>query len=90
MGLREDLCPFPQPQFDTREVPVTMETSKPILFDGGPSEPRTLEEVVGQAVGAGSVCWEHMDGTGVFQARRAKQIVEEAVGWIRTNAFPPS
>ena len=31
-------------------------------------------EAVFQALGAASVCWEDMSGTGVFQSERAKQI----------------
>lgn len=55
-----------------------------ILFDGV-NNPETLEEVIGQAVGAGSVCWESMEGTGVFKDDVARQIVEEVVEWINAN-----
>jgi hypothetical protein len=41
-----------------------------------------LEEAVFQALGAASVCWESMEGTGVFQSDRAKQIGEELLGII--------
>lgn len=37
-------------------------------------EPLTLAEAVGQAVGAASVCWEDMTGTGVFDEARAREI----------------
>lgn len=53
-----------------------------IIFDGGPQQPETLEEVVVQAVGAGSACWEHLDRAGVFQSERAKAIAEEVIDWI--------
>jgi hypothetical protein len=36
-----------------------------------------IEEFIGQAVGAASMCWENPEGAGVFDADRAKQIVEE-------------
>lgn len=43
----------------------------------------TLETAVFEALGAASVCWENMSGTGVFQSDRAKQIGEELVEFIR-------
>lgn len=36
----------------------------------------SLEAAVFQAVGAASVCWESMEGTGVFQDDRARAIAE--------------
>ena len=53
-----------------------------ILFDGQPGEPKTLEEVIGQAIGAGSVCWETLADAGEFQSMRAAAIANEAVAWI--------
>ena len=44
---------------------------------------KTIEEVVGLAVGAGSACWEHMEGTGVFQSEAASQVVDAASARIR-------
>lgn len=38
-----------------------------------------IEEFIGQAVGAASVCWENPGGAGVFDADRAKQITEEVL-----------
>jgi hypothetical protein len=43
----------------------------------------TVEEVLGLAVGAGSVCWEHLEGTGVFQSEAATDIVDKACTRIR-------
>lgn len=34
----------------------------------------SLESAIYQALGAASMCWERMDGTGVFQSNRAKEI----------------
>ena len=56
-----------------------------ILFDGNRGEPTNLREVVGQAIGAGSVCWESMAGTGVFESERARDIAHEAVSWIEDH-----
>lgn len=43
----------------------------------------TLEAVVFQAIGAGSVCWESLEGTGVFQDGQAREVGEAAVARIR-------
>lgn len=43
----------------------------------------SLEEAVGQAIGAGSMCWEHVDRAGVFQSDQAKIIVDELVRFIK-------
>lgn len=45
-----------------------------------------LEEAVFIALGFASVCWEPMDGTGVFEAEKAKQAGEELLGVIRQYA----
>ena len=42
----------------------------------------TLQEAVFQALGAASVCWDDMSGTGVFQSDRAKQIGDELMVFI--------
>lgn len=57
-----------------------------ILFDGV-NNPTTIEEVVGQAVGAASVCWESMEGTGVFDDARARQIVEDVLMFIKGYTY---
>lgn len=36
-----------------------------------------IEEFVGQAIGAASVCWENPGGAGVFDSTRAAQIADE-------------
>lgn len=46
-----------------------------------------LEEVIGNAVGAASTCWEHLENTGVFDGERASQIVDETVANIRKKLF---
>lgn len=52
-----------------------------ILEDSKPAE-LTLAGLIGQAVGAASVCWEDMSGTGVFQDQQAREIVDVVVEWI--------
>jgi hypothetical protein len=36
-----------------------------------------IEEFIGQAIGAASMCWEKPEGAGEFDSTRAAQIVEE-------------
>jgi hypothetical protein len=43
----------------------------------------TIDEVLGLAVGAGSICWGHMEDTGVFQDQLAGEVVEKAAARVR-------
>lgn len=45
-----------------------------------------LESAVFQALGAASVCWESMEGTGIFQSDRAKEIGEALLEVIRAQS----
>lgn len=64
--------------------------TNPILFRGEPTDPKDLRDVVGQAMGAASSCWENLGGTGLFQADRAAAILTEAMEWINANFEPVS
>lgn len=44
-----------------------------------------LESAVFQALGAASTCWEHMEGTGIFESGRAKEIGDTLVAAIRSG-----
>jgi hypothetical protein len=46
----------------------------------------SVEEIVFQAVGAASVCWEEAP-TSVFDSTQAKQVAEDALAEIRRRAF---
>ena len=52
------------------------------IFDGSESEPKTLDGVIGQAIGAGSACWDNLVGAGKFESEKALAIVNEVVAWI--------
>lgn len=54
------------------------------LFDGE-NPPKDLEEVIFQALGAASTCWEDMSGTGVFDSNRAKSLGDDVIHWIRNH-----
>lgn len=58
-----------------------------IIFDSTPDgrDPETLEEVIFTALGAASACWESLEGTGIFQSDRAKEIGDEVVEWINSR-----
>ena len=58
---------------------------EPILT-GPPVE--DLESAIARAVGASSVCWTAMDGTGVFWSERAVAIVAELLAWIEERYTP--
>lgn len=47
----------------------------------------TAEEVVFQAIGAGSMCWENVRAAGVFDSDEAKRIGNDAVA--RLNELDP-
>lgn len=44
-----------------------------------------IETAVFEALGAASVCWESMEGTGVFNSTRCKQIGDELVEYFRSK-----
>jgi hypothetical protein len=43
------------------------------------ADAQTAREVIYQAIGAGSVCWENLSNTGTFQSEKAFQIGKEAI-----------
>lgn len=45
---------------------------------------KTIEEVVFQAMGFASICWDNMEGTGEFDSTSAKECGEAAVERIKT------
>lgn len=59
-------------------------------FDFTPEHDGSLpiETAVFQAIGAASVCWESMSGTGVFDSDRAKQIGERLLEVIAEQQQP--
>lgn len=48
---------------------------------------KSMDEAVHLAVGAASVCWESMEGTGVFQDDRAREIAEALLERIKDLAY---
>lgn len=50
--------------------------------------PKSLEEAVYQSIGAASVCWESMEGTGVFDSVGAKKIGDELIAFILDRFTP--
>lgn len=49
---------------------------------------KNLWEAVYQSVGAASVCWENMSGTGVFQESDARDVAENLIEWVRARLDP--
>lgn len=42
----------------------------------------SLEQAVGETLGAASVCWERIEDAGIFQSDQAKVLVDVLVDWI--------
>lgn len=49
-------------------------------------EPFTMRDAVFQAIGGASACWEHLEGAGIFDSDRAKQIAETLLEYIENTA----
>lgn len=45
-----------------------------------------LSRMVHEAVGAASTCWENLEGTGVFQDDRAREVAERLLNQIHSLA----
>lgn len=57
----------------------------PTAPSDGTLEDVTLSEWIGQALGAASTCWEHIDQAGVFDSTRAAEIADALhahVQWV--------
>lgn len=50
--------------------------------------PESLSQAVHEAVGAASVCWENMSGTGVFDDTRAREVAQGLLDYINENYAP--
>jgi hypothetical protein len=50
--------------------------------DANDTEPADLTSAVLQAVGAASVCWATMDGTGVFDEQRALEVAYGLIDYL--------
>lgn len=52
------------------------------------SRAETVEEVVFQAIGAGSVCWENPNGAGEFDSTLARAVGDDAMARLRELGVP--
>jgi len=52
-------------------------------------EAYTLESLVQQAIGAASMCWEHVDRAGVFQEGQAREISDALLAKLRAGMPDP-
>jgi hypothetical protein len=73
MRLRRGIEDVPLPETE-REI-----TGERILPEYGKIGVKELREIVGQGLGAASMCWAAPERAGVFQSRRAAQILEEVM-----------
>lgn len=44
-----------------------------------PSENPEVQRIIGEAIGAGSMCWESMSGTGMFQSDQARAVLDNTL-----------
>lgn len=44
---------------------------------------KELEEKIGQLVGAASMCWSNVEGAGVYNSDKAKEIFEEILRAVK-------
>lgn len=78
----------PGDQLNPNDGGKTMQLNDEILqhaIDDAPTLEGKINVIVGMAVGAGSMCWENMSGTGVFQSDQAKLIADQASEAIKTE-----
>jgi len=59
------------------------EPRKPFAFQPEDDGSLPIETAVFQALGAASTCWESLEGTGVFDSERAKEIGDALLHVIR-------
>lgn len=71
---------------DTTEITEETEERAPFAFQPDSEGELTLQAAVYQAIGAASVCWEHMTGTGIYDDGRAVEIAEALLERIRAHA----
>lgn len=64
-----------------------LEPPKGFWFQRNEDQSLSLEEAIGQAIGAGSMCWENPAGAGEFDSRRAGEIVRALKDWIEFEWF---
>ncbi len=60
-------------------MPTSPNNEPMFELDPDPAVEDKARSIVAEAVGAGSVCWESMESTGVFQDQKALQVVEAAM-----------
>lgn len=70
---------------------ITPTPAEPLNFDAAAIYDRAVEEghvdplasVIGEAMGAVSACWEHLDRAGIFQSVDAGQVAESVIEFLR-------
>lgn len=64
-------------------------STEPFAFVQQEGEELTLTEILYQALGAASMCWEHPDRAGIFDSTRAKMIGEALEREVRRAMKSP-
>lgn len=64
-------------------IPLTQDSVDSVVYPDLELQGKDLEEAVFTALGAASVCWETIEGAGVFDSSRCKNIGEQLMKRIR-------
>lgn len=46
-----------------------------------------IDQIIGEAIGAASMCWEHPERAGVFDSQGASRIVDEVMTTLRRKLW---
>lgn len=63
--------------------------TRPLTFHREHDGTLSLESAVYQAVGAASMCWQHVDHAGVFDDARARWVADGLLAYLRELAAGP-
>ena len=48
---------------------------------------KPVDEIIGEAIGAASTCWENLEDTGVFNSTMAAQICDELMSILKKKMW---
>lgn len=78
----------PAPLADTTEVTVPKQQQEKMSRKVELTLTEGLDTLVHEAIGAASVAWEDMTGTGVFNEAMARDIASQVVAYVNENYTP--
>ena len=83
-GWAEDLARAGESIWARKGEPVTVTHGEPLVMPAGMfAAVTTVREAVFQALGTASMCWEKVEGAGVFQSDQAAEIGDQLLATIQ-------